>query len=116
MNLKFSISGKLYLSFGIVMILMLVTSILTFYNLSKNTIINTRLSEVYAPSISNLNKLNGMIMNSKMLIKNWVYIDKQSDTEDKIKLKSIQEKEFAAFINDFDPLVAQWEDQALKKA
>jgi len=107
---KFSIARKLSLGFGLLMIGVLANSILTYKTLDDNLQINNEITQVYTPSASYLNDLLFMISNSKMLIKNWVHIDKKNDTPDKIKLKEIHDIEYTGLREDLaKELVPRWE-------
>ena len=93
-NFKLTIGRKLSIGYGILVFAILVNVILTIVNNRKNARLNDDVTNVYMPSESNLNELSNLIMNSKMLIKNWVFIDKKSDTPDKLKLKDLQDKDY----------------------
>jgi len=85
--MKLTISQKLSLSFGILLVAIVINVIITIVNTSSNARKNKEITEVFLPSEKYLTELNNQILSSKMLIKNWVFIDKKSDTPDKIKLK-----------------------------
>ena len=87
MKFRFSMVNRLYFGFGILILAFVVSIVLTFTNLQANKKANEQISEIYAPSISYLNELISLVNNSKMLIKNWVFIERQSETPDKISLK-----------------------------
>jgi len=109
--MKLTISQKLSLSFGILLVAIVTNVIITVVNTSSNASKNKEITENYLPSEKYLTELNNQIVNSKMLIKNWVFIDKKSDTPDKIKLKSLQENEFPALKRNLDEISGKWEEQ-----
>lgn len=114
---RFTIAVKLSVGFGIMLVAVLITSYLTYTTLDENRKVNKTITEVYAPSASYLNDLYFMITNSKMLIKNWVFIEKKEDTKDKIRLKVMHEEDFPFLKAQLDQLVSEWQnDDQLKYA
>ncbi len=103
-NLKLTIGRKLSIGYGVLIFAILVNVILTIVNTRKNARLNDNVTNIYMPSENNLNALSNLIVNSKMLIKNWVFIDKKSDTPDKLKLKDLQEKDFLKIKGELDKL------------
>lgn len=86
MNFKFTIAKKLILGFGIVTIAILINIFLINKTLKKSIEVNNNISTIYVPSADLMRELSNTIVSSKMLIKNWVYIEKQSNTIDKNNL------------------------------
>ena len=109
MKIRFSISRKLILSFGVLLIAVLSTSFLTYRNLDNNLQINRKIVKIHTPSESYLNDLYFLISNSNMLIKSWIFIDKNDDTPDKIKLSEIHSIDHPNLIDAINPLVEQWD-------
>lgn len=103
-KMKLTIGRKLSIGYGILIFAILINVILTFVNNRRNARLNSEITTVFMPSQSNLTELSGLIVNSKMLIKNWVFIDKKSDTPDKLKLKDLQDKDFPRLKNKLDSL------------
>lgn len=112
-NLKLTIGRKLSIGFGILTFAILINMILTIVTTSKNASLNREVSEIYGPSQTNLNELSNLVVNSKMLIKNWVFIDKKADTPDKIKLKDLHDKSFVEVKSKLDELSKsnKWSDE-----
>ncbi len=109
-NIKLNIAQKLGLGFGVILVFIFANGILTFTSISNSRNQNKILTEVYSPSSDKLNELAGMVTNSKMLIRNWVFIDKQSGTPDKMKLQELHEKDFPALRDDIKSYVTGWEE------
>jgi methyl-accepting chemotaxis protein len=86
MNFKFTIAKKLILGFGIVTIAILINIFLINKTLKTSIEVNKNISTVYVPSADLMRELSNTIISSKMLIKNWVYIEKQSNTVEKNNL------------------------------
>ena len=111
MEIKFSLSRKLILSFGVVIGLFVISSVVTFVILSQNEKINRNLSEKNAPSVTGLTNLHNLIVESKLLIKNWVYIDKLPDTPDKRRLEELHKTLYPNLLSSITPLVQYWDTE-----
>ncbi|MBI9061154.1 MAG: HAMP domain-containing protein [Marinilabiliaceae bacterium] len=109
-NIKLNITRKLGLGFGVILVLIFANGILTFTSISNSRNQNKILTEVYSPSSDKLRELSTMVTNSKMLIRNWVFIDKQSGTPDKINLQELHESDFPALRDDINSYTDGWED------
>ncbi|MCK4663548.1 MAG: GAF domain-containing protein [Bacteroidales bacterium] len=94
MKFRFTVGKKLIFGFGIITIAVILSSTLTFITLQKNKKLNEEIANIYTPSVSYLNDLYFLITNSKMLIKNWVFIERINDTPDKIKLSKLHSEDF----------------------
>lgn len=103
-NLKLTIGRKLSIGYGILILAIVINVIFTIYTTRKNAALNKDVSTIYGPTESNLNDLSNLVTNSKMLIKNWVFIDKKTDTPDKLKLRDLQEKDFPRIKSNLDVL------------
>ena len=110
-NLNLTIGRKLSIGYGILIFAILVYVILTIVTTRRNANLNKEISEVYMPSESNLNELSNLIVNSKMLIKNWVFIDKKLDTPDKLRLRELQDKTFPLIKSELDKLSDKWSEE-----
>lgn len=108
MKLNFTIARKLQLGFGLLILLFIVTSTITLLILNQNATINARQSDQNIPSVGKLTELYNLISESKLLIKNWVFIEKHSDTPDKLRLKVLQEKDFPALDSEIRRLSSYW--------
>ncbi|NPA36462.1 MAG: methyl-accepting chemotaxis protein [Chlorobi bacterium] len=94
MKIKLNIAQKLLIGFGVILFVITINGIWTYVTLSNSKKLNKTLTEVYSPSSSSLHELSQLVSQSKMLIKNWVFIDKQSGTPDKVRLKELQDKKY----------------------
>lgn len=93
MNFKFTVAKKLILGFGIVTIAILINIFLIDETLKESIEVNENISTIYVPSADLIDELSDLIVSSKMLIKNWVYIEKQPNTPDKQKLIELHRTE-----------------------
>jgi GAF domain-containing protein/HAMP domain-containing protein len=114
MNFKFTIAKKLILGFGIVT-LAIFLNILMVTNILKESIdVNNEISNIDIPSADLVRELSTMMISTKMLIKNWVYIDKESETEDKLKLINLHIKELPAIHEKILKLSNNWTPEEQK--
>jgi methyl-accepting chemotaxis protein len=115
-NFKFTIGRKLSLGYGILIFAILVYVIMTIFTTRRNAQLNEDVAEIYVPSEAKLNELSNLILNSKMLIKNWVFIDKKSETPDKLRLRDLHDKAFPQVKAELDKLSQsdKWGDQEKK--
>ena len=111
MKLRFTLVNRLYLAFGFVTIAVIFSSALTFFTLQSNKRISEQVAQVYTPSIVYLNDLINVVNDSRMLIKNWVYIEQKSPTPDKIRLQNLHSFEFPKIIERINPLKIHWKKE-----
>ncbi|MGQ1890223.1 methyl-accepting chemotaxis protein [Thermophagus sp. OGC60D27] len=111
MKVKFNIAQKLVAGFGIILLAILINSVLTLSILSRSRSLTMDVTTIYSPSVEKLGDLGMTVTQTKMLIKNWVYIDRQANTPDKVKLAEIHETEFPTIKNDLRQLSEMWENK-----
>ena len=99
MKYRFTIANRLFLGFGLIIITLLISSVLTYTTLQQNKQLNEEVANVYEPSVSHLDDMLQLVNNSKMLIKNWVHIERKSGTPDKKKLRELHTEEFPALVS-----------------
>lgn len=109
--MKLSIAGKLKFGFGIIIAVIITNIVIISVKSHSNKKLNEEITNVYSPSVSLLNDLQNQVSNSKMLIKNWVFIEKINDTPDKIKLKDLHAKDFPDLNKKILELAEFWESQ-----
>lgn len=110
MKIKSSITGKLSIGFGLIMLFFVITSVITVITLNKNRNTVTNISEIYTPSVDQLSKLNSLVSESKMLIRNWVFIEKQENTPDKIRLKDLQSTDYPKIKGELEKISHLWKN------
>lgn len=114
MNFKFTIAKKLILGFGVVTIAILVNIYLINRTLKKSIEANEKILTVYVPSEDLIRDLSNLIGTSKMLIKNWVYIEVQPNTRDKLKLRDLQIIELPAIHEKILKISNEWTPEEQK--
>jgi methyl-accepting chemotaxis protein len=108
---NFLIRQKLIYGFGLILIAVLLNSILTITTLIQSTSLNNMVTNTYGPTVQNLADLDNLINQSKMLIRNWVFVDKQPGTPDKVRLANLHSNDWPALKSDLQPLTVKWENQ-----
>ncbi|MBN2612504.1 MAG: methyl-accepting chemotaxis protein [Bacteroidales bacterium] len=108
MKIKLTISRRLILGFGTITLLVLIALTSIFFTLNRSAKIANNNLNLISPSTEGINELNVLINETKMLIKNWIFVEKHSDTQDKLKLKSIHEKEYPELIEQLATLSKHW--------
>ena len=114
-RLKFTILRKILVGFGVLAIVVLITNMLTFRKFEQNLAANKRISEINVPSIESLNDLLLMVSRSNMLIKSWVFIDKDTTAMSKKDLISIHTKEYPALKKEIIKNVGEWHKEEQNK-
>jgi methyl-accepting chemotaxis protein len=115
MKLKLNIAQKLIYGFGLILIVVFLNSVLTLFTVKRSINLNNKVTEVYSPTNQSLDNLNVLLAQSKMLIRNWVFIDKQPGTPDKLRLMELHDKEFNTLKNQLNQLSPQWKDDEQKQ-
>ena len=115
MKIRFSIAAKLILGIGIIIIAILSYSYIINNSLEKNRKFNKKTSELYVPSTRELNELHYLVKQSKALIKNWVFIDKEANTEDKTELIKLHNQNFPEIHKKISDLSQEWDEKEQQK-
>jgi PAS domain S-box-containing protein len=111
MKARFTVTNKLIVGFGVLLLATLINGIFTYSTLNQSQELNKKILIVYNPSTAKIQELTTMVNNSYMLIKNWVFIEKQLDTPDKLMLQEIHSQNFPALKKEINTLSKFWEPQ-----
>ncbi|WP_291855928.1 methyl-accepting chemotaxis protein [Marinilabilia sp.] len=114
MKLKYNvnIAQKLIFGFGLILVVILINAVLTLGTLTRSKNLTNGVTSVYSPTTEMLGDLEMMVTQTKMLIKNWVYIDRQADTPDKVRLRTIHQEDFPQLKEELLELSEEWNNQA----
>ena len=115
MKFRFSITAKLIIAIGVIIVAILINSYLINKSLKRSREINQKVSELYVPSAAHLNNLYNMVNQSKALIKSWVFIDNKAGTPDKEALKQIHNKDFPELHKKIIDLSKDWDKEEREK-
>lgn len=110
MNFRFTIGKKIGAGFGILILLTIIVFTLTTVTLNKSRQINDAINHIYNPSVKELKELNLMIIRSKLLIYNWVFIQSGQDNFEKQQLIKLIETEFPQQKEKLHSLAENWTD------
>ena len=108
---KLNIAQKLYYGFGLILLIIIINGVTTFITLNNSRMLNKTLTEEYSPAAEHLGRIGDLVAESKMLIRSWVFIDKQTGTPDKLRLEKIHKEEFVSELNAIKQLSVEWEDE-----
>ncbi|MBE9467271.1 MAG: PAS domain S-box protein [Bacteroidetes bacterium] len=117
MKIRFTIVKKITVGFGILTFAVILNSLLIYTTLNSNKRLNEEIINIYTPSVSYLNDLSFLINNSKMLIKNWVFVERKNETHDKLNLIAIHNEKFPELTKNLSKISKQWtkKEQAIFK-
>lgn len=109
-HFRFTITRRLSFTFGILLVAIILNSYTIYNTLKENRAATKAIQQIYTPSEAYLHDMFFMITNSKMLIKNWVYIEKKSNTPDKRKLIKIHNQDYPKLKENLTGLVQWWDN------
>ncbi len=104
-----TIARKLVLGFGLILCLILLNAILTVVIRVHSQSIEERETTEYMPVQKNLTELLALIVESNRLTVNWVYVDHQSDTPDKMRLGEIIDTKYNELYQQISDMTTGWE-------
>ena len=109
MKTRFTITQKLIVGFGILLFATLLNGVFIYSSLNQNQELNEKVITIYNPSSAKLQELLALVNSSQMLIKNWVFIEKQPDTPDKNKLEDLHEIDFPLLKDEISNVSLKWD-------
>lgn len=109
MKARFTITQKLIVGFGVLLFATLINGVFIFSSLNQNQELNNKVLTIYNPSSAKLQELAALVSTSQMLAKNWVFIDKQSDTPDKQKLADMHDFDFPKLKEEIHKVSINWD-------
>lgn len=100
-NFRFTIGKKIGFGFGILIFFIIVINYQTAHTVDNSKEINDEMINVHSPSVDALQELKILVLESKVMITNWVFLEKAEDPEKQklIKLTSEIYPEQKASIN-----------------
>jgi len=112
--LKNSITNRFGLSYALSTLTILLGSIMLYFALNKSYILLRSVADIYSPSEVLLQELSYKVSETKMLIKNWVFVSPQSNSPDKIRLKYLQTTGIPKSLSQLDELSKNWNEEEQK--
>lgn len=110
MKMRFTISRKIGLGFAVLILSTLVVFFLTYQTLFTARGINDKINRVYNPSVFALAQLKSAVMQSRTLIAMWASVQSREDTNEKLSLISMVDKEIPSIKESIDSLSGNWTD------
>ncbi len=115
MNARLTISNKLLIGFGSLLLVVIINGLVTYSTSNTNRKLNEDILNIYNPSLSGLQECNAMVTSSQMLIKNWVFIERTQDTPDKKRLQNMHDVQFPKLQNELLEISKNWEPEEREK-
>ncbi len=109
MKLNLSIAQKLMAGISVILLAILINGISTYVTLNHSRNLSEEITKIYSPSQQNIQLFKDMVLNSKALIKSWVFIDKQSGTTDKVALENLHANDYPAIVQKLDANKEYWD-------
>ncbi len=105
--MRLTIGKRIGGGFGILLLFTFAVFVLTYNTLSESRKINDQITKLYNPSVHALEDLSTLIIESKMLIMNWVYVQ-IGDDEDKLRLKELLADDYPVLRENVLSLAVRW--------
>lgn len=113
-KIKFSIGNKIFGSFLIFIVLFIVNASIIFYTGNQIDKVVDRSSEVIRPTKDAINDFVLLVTKSKMLIINWVYVERNKDTQEKKALHDLHNNQYPQLKDEINRLKVSWQTDSLK--
>ena len=109
--IKNSITKRFGISYALSTLTILLGSIMLYFALNKSYILLRSVADIYSPSVVLLQELSYKVSETKMLIKNWVFVSPQSNSPDKIRLKYLQTTGIPKLLSQLTKLSENWNQE-----
>ncbi len=106
--MKLTITQKLGSGFGIIILAVLISLYLTNRTGRKYQALENKIMTELNPSRDNLTQLSDMITYANFLTQNWVFVEQTPDTDNKLALVAIHQKEFGTLSDSLVQLSVNW--------
>lgn len=110
MAFRFTIGRRISFSFATLIIVSLGLIYYTYDTISTTIKLNSKIVNVYAPSVKQLDKLNQLLTQSQSYITIWALVQSK-DNQQKRKLINIINDEYPEVQKNIDKLAYTWEDE-----
>ena len=115
MAFRFTIGKKIGTGFGVLLLCVVVVFSTTYKTLNTSIEINEEITTVNNPSVASLEELKLLVVRSKMLVFNWIYIQSQLDHPDKEKLNRLSARDYPYLEKRIKELAIHWPEKDKKK-
>ena len=114
MKLRFTIGRRIGTGFGVLIILTLAAFVATNLTLSNGRKKTNEVTAVYTPSISLLKQLDLIVVNARMYITNWVYLQSADDAPGKTDMRKLIKKDYPDLKAEIQKKETQWTNESAK--
>ncbi len=111
MRVRLTIGKRIGTGFGLFIFFAIVVMVLTNAALERGRALNTRVNEVYGPSVDALVRLRNLVLNTRMLVKHWALVVSIPDAPEKTQLIGITEHELPQLLDRIDTLQGHWDKE-----
>lgn len=115
MKIRFTIARKLGLGFGILIGAILINSILTYSTLTNSRRISEKITSIYSPSLVLLEETKFLIMDSKALISNWIFVQSNDNAPEKNNLRALHDTVYPQMEVRLKSISGSWEENSQKE-
>src|ERR1700761_5987135 len=115
MKFRFTIGRRIGTGFGVLIILTLAAFVATNLTLSNGRKKTNEVTAVYTPSVSLLKELDLLVVQAKMLITNWVYIQNPDDVPGKTAMRKLLKEDYPKLKLQIEDKETKWTNKATKK-
>jgi PAS domain S-box-containing protein len=107
-NIRLGLGTKIFMGFFVLILIFIFNGTLSVFTLDKSKAIITNNSDNIDPSLEAINEFSEMVINSKMLATNWVYL--QVNKDDKQALKQLHNVDYPALNARMKSIYERWSD------
>ncbi len=105
---KVSIALQLVVSIGFVVLALVGTTVISLTFQVRNQSASEALNQNALPSLSVLEECRELVVSSELLVKSWVFAEKQEKTPDKLRLRQLIGTEYAEAYGRVRELASEW--------
>ncbi|PID90750.1 MAG: hypothetical protein CSA97_01185 [Bacteroidetes bacterium] len=113
MRVKQSLALQVVLSIGFVVLVLIATTVVSVVMQRRNRVASDMLNESALPSLSALEEIRSNVVSSELLVKSWVFAEKQDKTQDKMRLRSLIDTEYQRLYDNVRSLASDWPEEDL---
>jgi len=106
-----SITRRFGFAYSLSTLTILIGAVMLYFALNNSYTLLKSMADVYSPSSEILQKLSFTLSETKMLIKNWVFVSPKTNSPDKIRLKKLQDKDIPKLFSQLEDLSVEWEPE-----
>lgn len=110
MKLRFTISRRITLGFGLFILVVAILFLITTSTLRQSREINQRINENFVPSLYALQELDNRLMRSQDLARQWAFVQRLEDDKERKELIQLIDKTIPAQLYKLNECALSWND------